>query len=159
MSIRLRELVEKIPSDTKKEVDRARKRAGSALRDAIRQETGLLLNRRSVGYRRLNQREGQVSVPVTLEPGLPVSLRFLEFEDDFRIIAVLSQYRSALNNFADSSKKIEKLFAELSLFEQGNKMLQRRHEHLVLRPKSSDHIIGNITSIRNHCNEPINHDI
>ncbi|MGR3174546.1 MAG: hypothetical protein ACUZ8N_08120 [Candidatus Scalindua sp.] len=49
MPILLQELLQKIPDDTEKRVDRTRKRINTEVREAIKRETGLALNRKEIG--------------------------------------------------------------------------------------------------------------
>jgi hypothetical protein len=51
MSIRLQELLENIPDDTEERVDRTRKRINNEVREAIKRETGLALNRKDIGQK------------------------------------------------------------------------------------------------------------
>ena len=55
MSIRLERLLEQSPEDTEERVDRTRKQVASAMWDAIRRETGLLLQRRHNSGLRLSR--------------------------------------------------------------------------------------------------------
>jgi hypothetical protein len=141
MNISLQELVRRVPDNTEKRINQVRKRAGAVLRDAIRQETGLLLNRRSLEGSQTAQRDRSVSVPVKLEPGMPESLRWLKFEDDFWIIAILSRCRRALVSSANSSKQLDELFSELSGHRKGAEILQARHKHLSPLSELVDHLL------------------
>jgi CRISPR/Cas system-associated endonuclease Cas1 len=48
MSIRLSELIQRIPPETKQHVDKARQRYNQMIRDALRKETAFVLNRQDV---------------------------------------------------------------------------------------------------------------
>ena len=73
MPIRLSELIKKLPADTEERVLRAKECMNSGIRNAMRRETGLLLNRRDTHDTKIKKNEN-ISVPVRLLPGLPASL-------------------------------------------------------------------------------------
>ncbi len=126
MSIPLEKLLEQIPKDTRERVDRTRKQVASSLRDAIRRETGLLLQRKP------SEREGRdsVSVPVSLEAGLPTALRDMEFPDDYWLVLMVSPYKGDLERMAVSSARVGDLLARLAGDERGHQLLQGRERHL-----------------------------
>lgn len=92
MPIRLSELIKKIPADTEERVLRAKERLNSGIRDAMRRETGLLLNRRDTQNAKTKKNEN-VSVPVRLLAGLPASLTDMSFADDDWLAVTISPYR------------------------------------------------------------------
>jgi hypothetical protein len=114
MGINIDDLLLKVPAKAKEEVDRAKKRFNSMLRDAVRQETGLLLNRSSAEK---NYPEGlgdNISVPVKILPGYPDSVQNVDFDEKVLwLLLILSKYTSAIKQFNDSSKAYESLFEEL----------------------------------------------
>lgn len=125
MSISLQDLLTKIPVDTKDCVDKIRKRINTILREAIRKEIGLVLNRQDVEPNNGNSSE-MVSVPISLVPGFPEVLKEFKFEDDFGLVAVLSRYRTDLQHMKDSSEGISKLINELLESQKGRDVLADR---------------------------------
>lgn len=92
MPILLSELIKKIPADTEERVLRAKDRMNSTIRDAMRRETGLLLNRRDTHDEKSKKSES-ISVPVRLLAGLPAALNHMSFDDDDWLAVTISPYR------------------------------------------------------------------
>ena len=130
MAIQLEELLLEVPVEAKTLVDRTRKRVSSAVREAIRQETGLLLNRYNVDQPDRDNRVDAVSVPVSLLPGMPVELEGTEFDDDFWLIEKLSRYRRTLESFWNVSLDMDRLFCEMVGDKRAEDVLQGRHRLL-----------------------------
>jgi hypothetical protein len=66
MGIKFAELINRLPSNIEDRVEKARKRYNQIIRDMLRQETGLCLNRRKaedMTVNRRNQENIQVSIP------------------------------------------------------------------------------------------------
>jgi hypothetical protein len=128
MSIKLERLLEQIPKDTMERVDRTRKQIGSSIRDAIRRETGLMLQRRGLGSD--SESRENISAPVFLEAGLPTILSKVEFEDDYWLILLISPYKADLEKMATSSARVSELFNKLASDSQGEKLLRGRDRSL-----------------------------
>jgi len=77
MPILLSQLLEIIPADTQQRVTRAKERANATIRESIRRETGLLLNRQNT--RKKTGVQESVSVPIRLLEGLPTEIDDLEY--------------------------------------------------------------------------------
>lgn len=140
MSIRLHTLLELIPSDTEVRVDRFRKQVSSSIRDAIRRETGLLLQRRQGYTSQENPRDG-ISVPVRLEPGLPTILQKIEFPDSYWLTLLISPYKADLENFLGSSTGLSALTHKLNDNPQGKLLLQGRDQHLMPLRNLTDELL------------------
>jgi hypothetical protein len=105
MPILLTDLIKKLPSDTPDRVKAAKERFNPKIREALRRETRLGLNRRKDDL--LGGRDELISVPITVPPGLPEGLQPLEkqtIDDQHRLAVLLSPYRQALVAVRDSGK-------------------------------------------------------
>lgn len=130
MSISVRDLLTKISPDTEKQVDQIRKRIGPVLREALRKETGLMLNRREVSSSDTPVAQESISVPIHLVTGVPTVLKSVSFEDHHWLVSALSRWRGTLVTLRDSSTKIRILLDELRNDTRGLAVLNRREEHL-----------------------------
>ena len=108
MSILLEELLKDIPDDTEERVDRTRKRINTEVREAIKRETGLALNRKDIGQNRTN-----ISVPVVLVPGIPEVLKDIKYEDDHGLLLKICPFRRDLEMAKNSLKNIKHLIEKL----------------------------------------------
>jgi hypothetical protein len=128
MPILLTDLIKKLPSDTPDRVKAAKDRFNTKIRQALRQETRLGLNRRQDDL--LGGRDEMISVPITVHPGLPEGLQPLErqtIDDQHRLAVLLSPYRQALVAFRDSGKTLtEEMIPMLRSDELGRRLLDGR---------------------------------
>jgi hypothetical protein len=84
MPILLKELIERLPSDTPEKVRKARDKFNSRVREALRQETRLAFRRRDNPN---DRQEKTTNVPIAVVAGLPDALRPAEqqsIEDKYR---------------------------------------------------------------------------
>ena len=96
--------VNRLPSDTEERVTKAKERMNRPVRDALREETGLTLNR--INPDRHAPRTN-FAVPIAIEPGLPEMLvprDEQKIADEHWISVVLAPYRYSL--VRDSSREI-----------------------------------------------------
>ena len=132
MAILLTDLIKKLPSDTQDRVRAAKDRFNTKIRQALRQETRLGLNRRQDDL--LGGRDEMISVPITVHPGLPEGLQPLErqtIDDQHRLAVLLSPYRQALVAFRDSGKTLtEEMIPMLRSDELGRRLLDGRETDL-----------------------------
>jgi hypothetical protein len=131
MSISVEQLLAKIPDDTMSRVDQTRKRIGPVLREALRKETGLMLNRREREATHMDggERRGSISVPVALVPGIPTVLEEVSFEDHYWLVSALSRWRGTLLKLRDAARDIQPLIGELRRDERGRAVLASREQH------------------------------
>ncbi|MEE9215106.1 MAG: hypothetical protein V3U54_10000 [Thermodesulfobacteriota bacterium] len=125
MSILLQELLKDIPGDTEEQVDLTRKRINNEVREAIRKETGLALNRKDADQSRKN-----ISVPVVLVPGLPEVLRNMKYDDDQELLLKISPFRRDLEMARNSLKNIKPLLKKLSLDDSCEESLKDKGGHI-----------------------------
>ena len=107
MPILLTDLIKKLPSDTPDRVKASKERFNTRIREALRRETRLGLNRRKDDL--LGGRDEMISVPITIHPGLPEGLQQLErqtIDDQHRLAVLLSPYRQALVAVRDSGNTL-----------------------------------------------------
>jgi hypothetical protein len=126
MAIRLSALLDRIPGDTYDRVDRTRKRLGSMIRDALRQETGLLLNRLDSSLP--DEKQEMISVPVCLVSGLPESLHDFTFNDSLALALTVSPYRLDLERTKAGLLGSLPLINELARLDAGRRVLKGREE-------------------------------
>ncbi len=120
MSIRLTELVKRLPPDTQQRVEEAKKRHGNAVREALRAETALRLNRPDADSR---GEEESRSIPVYVKAALPLSLEKFEFPEDERLALLLWVNRRCIELLAEGSAGVQGLIGELQSFELGKAFL------------------------------------
>lgn len=126
MAIRLSQLLARIPSDTQERVDKARKRANGMIREALRRETGLLLNRQD---KTADDRQSEsISVPITLAPGLPESLQDFSFDDSYALVLEISPFRRFLGQSKAGLEGIRPLIGRLERLTSAQSVLKDRGE-------------------------------
>lgn len=110
--MRLYELIEKLPKDTEDRVEKARKRFNAAVREILRQETGLRLNR--PGRERLETiTEEMVVVPIAVAPGMPQPLKDMEFSPEDAALLWLGQHRTELLKIQEGLPGVCSLILEM----------------------------------------------
>jgi len=114
MAVFLENMLEDIPRDVKDAVDRARKRMQSTIRDGLRNQTGLLLNRPPALESENRKGQKSVAVPILLKPGLTRTLRRVTIDADPAIIQI-SPFRSALERAQKGLKSSKKLMQWLQM--------------------------------------------
>lgn len=114
MAVLLSELLAGLPVDVEHTVNRTRNRLSKAVRDGLRNQTGLLLNRMEATDTKSTAGQKSVAIPVSLEPGITGSLRHLSIDAD-PIIIQISPFRSALERAKSGLKNTKKLMLLLQL--------------------------------------------
>jgi len=132
VSVPLRSLIERVPEDTIERVDKARLRWNQPVREVLRQETGLRLNRPDAGRALGAQQTLQeaVGVPVRVEPGLPEALRSVELDDVIALRVVLGRWRGTLEALQKSASSVQRLVTELAGEGHAQRLVQGREIHL-----------------------------
>lgn len=144
MSIRLDDLLKQVPADTKDRVDRVRRQMGSILRDAIRQETGLLLQRRQEEKTGAQVGAESRSIPIQLEPGYPECLKAVSFPDEFWCALVLSRYRHALLATSCAAGPLQQMCKELLQRPQGVQLVHGRDHHILTVKSLVDELLARL---------------
>lgn len=129
MPIRLDQLLKMIPADTEERVDRTRERINTTAREAMRRETGLLLNRRD-SKDSGGRKQEMINVPVRLKAGLPTPVKDLTFEDEHWLAVMVSPYRSYLVQSDKGLEGLARLIADLVKEERGRSVLGGREVHI-----------------------------
>jgi hypothetical protein len=128
MPILLTDLIKKLPSDTPDRVKAAKERFNNKIRESLRRETRLGLHRRQDDL--VGGRDEMISVPITIQPGLPEGLQPLErqtIDDQHRLAVLLSPHRQALVAVRDSGKTLaEEMIPMLSRDDLGRRLLGGR---------------------------------
>ena len=110
--MRLYELIERLPKDTEERVEKARKRFNVAVREILRQETGLRLNR--PGRERAETiTEEIVIVPIAVVPGMPQPLKDMEFSPEDAALLLLGQHRTELLKLREGLPGVYSLVLEM----------------------------------------------
>lgn len=132
MSVPLWSLIERVPEDAMERVDKARLRWNQPVREVLRQETGLRLNRPDAGRASGAQQTLQdaVGVPVRVEPGLPEALRSVELDDVVALRVLLGRWRGTLEALQKSAAGAQRLVTELAREGHGQRLLQGGEVHL-----------------------------
>jgi hypothetical protein len=127
MPIKLAELIDKLPSDTAERVKKAKDKHNTRVRNALRHETGLKLNRSDSDSSNANW----TSVPIKVVPGVPAELRDFSIPDQHRLAVLLSPWRNQLRDLRDSSKCIQlELIPTISVQTRGYQLINGRQVHL-----------------------------
>lgn len=100
MPIRIKDLLAQIPHDTEKVVAQTRTRFNSAVRQMLRQETGLRLARSKDSE---DEDKETHAIRVFVEPGVPVELQNLLLDDDKWLAILIAPWRSQLERLQGSS--------------------------------------------------------
>jgi hypothetical protein len=93
----LEDLVQRIPKDTEERVTRTKERYNQRVREVLRQETGLRLNR-AAG-------EETTQVRIAVLPGLPEGLRKKPLPPGFELAVLLAPWRGLLAQLHSSSDR------------------------------------------------------
>ncbi len=93
MPIHIKDLLAQIPSDTKKVVEQTRTRFNVAVRQMLRQETGLRLAR---GRAAEDDSQETHAIRVFVEPGVPAELMDVQFDDDKWLAILIAPWRLEL---------------------------------------------------------------
>ena len=112
MVVRLSTLLEQLDKTTSQRVDQARKRFGPAIREALRQETGLLLNRSRIDSDGRQTGEGS-TVPIQVTAALPEELHSFEFSDEVSLHILLSQHSSSMEHLQAGLPGVTHLYESL----------------------------------------------
>jgi len=100
MPIRIKDLLAQIPSDTEKVVAQTRTRFNNAVRQMLRQETGLRLT----GSKDTEENEKEThAIRVFVEPGVPAELQNLQLDDDKWLAILIAPWRAQLERLKESS--------------------------------------------------------
>jgi hypothetical protein len=115
MPIRIKDLLKQIPSETGQVVDRTRTRFNTAIRQMLRQETGLRL---ITGRGSEDEKQETHAIRILIEAGVPAEMEYMEFSDDKWLAILLAPWRTDLQSLqrsAHSTKTglIERLPAEI----------------------------------------------
>ncbi len=103
MAVHIRDLIPKIPIDTEKDVSKARSRYNNAVRQLLRQETGLRLSRNSD----VEEEEQEThTVKVSIKCGWPAELERISIDDDKLLAILIAPWRAQLNRLYESSSAI-----------------------------------------------------
>ena len=105
MPISINELMQRLPKNTKDRVTDAKKRYLVIIQNEMRKETGLSLNRKT----RTGQVEQKISLPVSIEAGVPSALSGMEFDDEYQDVLPLLPYQGLLRDLARSSSDLYKI--------------------------------------------------
>ncbi|MCA9229716.1 MAG: hypothetical protein KIS63_00290 [Caldilineales bacterium] len=100
MPIRIKDLLEQISSDTEKVVAQTRSRFNNAVRQMLRQETGLRLARSKDTE---DDEKETHAIRVFVEAGVPVELQNLQLEDDKWLAILIAPWRTQLEKLQASS--------------------------------------------------------
>jgi hypothetical protein len=116
----LDKLLEQIPEDTEKRVERTRDRLNQHIREALRQETGLRFRRA------VEETAGDVvNVRINVRPGLPEALRPRELKPEERLAAFLAPWRHTLKNLRAFSRDASQMVAQLREDPETAKLVDR----------------------------------
>jgi hypothetical protein len=107
--MRLAELLPRLPQDTQSRVEAARQRWNSAIREELRQETGLRLVRGGMGHTRRRLGQDLVPVPVRLREGLPTPLEKIELTSQEAGALIISRWRPDLMALRAGSAGVEQM--------------------------------------------------
>src|SRR5689334_23170956 len=104
MNLKLETLLSQIPSDTEERVERTKDLLNKPIREALRQETGLRLERS--GY-------DEAIVTIHLVTGFPTSLRQLEIKDEHKLAALLAPLGPELKRLKQGSAIVHRFIESL----------------------------------------------
>lgn len=100
MPIRIKDLMAQIPSNTEKVVTQTRTRFNNAVRQMLRQETGLRLARSRDSD---DENQETHAIRVFVEPGVPFELQNIQLDDNKWLAILIAPWRSQLERLQGSS--------------------------------------------------------
>jgi predicted Zn-dependent protease with MMP-like domain len=106
MPIAVQELVKDVPEGVREQVIKTKEACLHVVRNAIKAECLLVL-------RGDGPEDAGVSVPVSVEDGLPRAIRHVQLDDTVRWLLQLRQYRNDLVGIAPAMPRVQKLAEEL----------------------------------------------
>jgi hypothetical protein len=132
MSMLLEDLLKKVPPETEDRVARAKERYNQPVRDALRHETGLRLNRpvRDQDPGSVLDKSENRSVKISIESGPPDKLRGKVIHDDDVIAALLIPVRNDLSQLMDSLQRVAEIIDSLPRTPQVTALIKGRHENI-----------------------------
>ena len=110
MTIRLADLIGRVPADVEEKVRRVREQVQPAVREALRAECRLMF--RTPEESEQNRQGAQV--PVEVAPGYPAVLKDVQFPDDLQRVMLLGRFRTSLEQARSSAPELLKLRDVLS---------------------------------------------
>lgn len=132
MKVPLSSLIERMPADTREQVDKARQRWNQPVREVLRQETGLRLNRPEPGRGPSAQQTLQdvAGIPIRVEPGMPEKLRTVELDEAMALRVIVGRRRATLEMLRGSAAETQRLVTELKRAGHAERLLEGREVHL-----------------------------
>jgi len=103
MPIHIKDLLKQIPSETEQVVARTKTRFNNAVRQMLRQETGLRL---VTGRGSEDESQESHAIRIFIEAGVPAEMEYLEFDDDKWLAILLAPWRAELHVLQDSAGAI-----------------------------------------------------
>lgn len=103
MPISIQDLLNQIPSDTEQVVSRTRTRFNAAVRQMLRQETGLRL---SSGRGAEDENHDNQAIRVHIEAGVPAEMERMTFDDEKALAILLLPWRTVLQLHQSSTLNI-----------------------------------------------------
>jgi hypothetical protein len=110
MTIKLRDLIDRIPADVEEKVRRVRDQVQPAVREALRAECRLIFR---TPEESAQNRQG-AQVPVEVAPGYPAVLKNVQFPDDLQRVMLLGRFRTSLEGARRSAPELLTLRDALS---------------------------------------------
>jgi hypothetical protein len=153
--VRLDQLIGQLPKDTWKRVEKTRERFNPLVREALRQETGLKLNR-SERARQDRYEEERVTVQITVESGLPKPLQEMDFTTEEAALFLIGRHQAELFRLRESLPGVQSLIYDMAaandpLVSDGES--QHAAEtllklvDLLLKRLEADNLVGRILSV------------
>lgn len=129
MALTLAQLLDRVPPETEREVDAARRRFNPVIREILRKETRLLLNPSGHDDEEAAPREA-VSIPVRVVPGAPEGALDQPLEGIDELILLLGQHRRMLRSLAAAAVGFHELLSAMAGSPIGKQMIARRADGL-----------------------------
>jgi hypothetical protein len=132
MSVRLEALLARVPEEAGDRVDKARIRWNRPIREMLRQETGLRLNRAEAtrGSGAQQSLVDSVGVPIKVLPGLPEKLKSVEFDDVMDLRVLIGRWRTTLGMLLEGATETQQLVRELESEGHAQRLVRQRGVHL-----------------------------
>ncbi len=102
----VKDLIQRIPSDTKDRVEEAKKRFNKAIRESIRSETRLGLQ--PIDEDKNINKSKRIGVPIKTDKiGYPEEIGYLDIPEEHKLSALLAPWQSVLEKLRDSSYQVD----------------------------------------------------
>lgn len=150
LTILLDELIKQLPPDTEARVEAAKNRLNASIRDGLRKETALRLNRQGRDSENIQSRRSPtefINVPIRILPGKPEEFEDREMSEDEWLAFYLARWRAPLERLKNSSAQVQDLARFLHQQGGWDTILQGRDRNLLPVQQLAEDLLNKIRDV------------